>query len=426
MSWKKFIVWLLLSILLGTAGYAGWQYRFDVPGYSIVQEWFVPPLETRYKTLPISRGHLARTVTANGTLNPVVLVNVGTQVSGTVQKLHVDYNSRVEKDQILVELDPALSKAQVRQSEANMASARASLDLAKANAARMRTLFQKEFVSRQEWDQATQAVKSAQAQLALAQAQNDKDRTNLAYTIIRSPVSGVVVDRQVDVGQTVAANFQTPTLFRIAQNLSKMQIDANFAEADIGQIRVDQEARFTVDAFPNRSFQGTVQRIRLTPLIQQNVVTYDVVIAVENPELILMPGMTAYVRIVVAQRDNVLLIPNSALRFRPATKNTGKPDGSAPRKQGTPGEPGAGTRIDGSAHTKSGPQGESGSGTVHQLLNNALEPVRIGIGITDNRQTEMTSGKLQEGDLVVVEEARSGQDEKKSMPPHGGMRMRMF
>ncbi|MBF0424424.1 MAG: efflux RND transporter periplasmic adaptor subunit [Magnetococcales bacterium] len=393
MSWNKILLILITLGLAGLAAYAGRGY------------WLPVPADALYKTQPLARGALTRTVAANGTLNPVVLVNVGTQVSGTVLKLHVDFNSRVEKGQVLVEIDPATLQAQIRQSTASMASARAALDLAKANASRMQALFRQEFVSRQEWEQSVQAVKSAQAQFDLARAQSDKDHASLARSIIRSPVTGVVIDRQVDIGQTVAADFQTPVLFRIAQDLSRMQIDANFAEADIGQIHVGQKARFTVDAFPGRSFQGVVRQVRLIPVIQQNVVTYDVVIAVENPELLLMPGMTAYVHIVVAQRDDALLIPNAALRFRPSTPVSIP---AAPEvKQAE------------SAET----QGESRSGTVYRLINDRLTPVRVGVGITDNRQTEMTAGPLQAGDPVVVEELRPDQNDSKSLPAHGGMRM---
>src|SRR5438046_2280164 len=251
----------------------------------------------RYRTEVVRLGEITQTVSANGTLNPVVLVRVGTQVSGTVSKLHADFNDRVHEGEVLVELDDRLFRAQVHESEAKVGDARAALGLAGANEARMRQLHRQGFISQQELDQVEEAAKAARAQLALAQAQLEKDRTNLAYTVIRSPVSGVVVDRQVDVGQTVAASFQTPTLFLIAQDLSRMQIDTSFAEADIGSIRVGQPVHFKVDAFPDRSFQGTVKLIRLNPVTQQNVVTYDVVVAVDNPDEILLPGMTAYANI---------------------------------------------------------------------------------------------------------------------------------
>lgn len=356
--------------------------------------------EQKYRTAPAKTGEVTQTVSANGTLNPVVLVSVGTQVSGTVKKLHVDFNDRVKAGQILLELDPALLQAQVRQDEANRNSARAALELAAANETRSRTLFQQEFISRQEYDTAVQARKSSQAQVEQVTAQLARDHTNLNYAVIRSPVSGVVVDRTVDVGQTVAASFQTPTLFRIAQDLRKMQIDSNFAEADIGSIKVGQAVVFGVDAFPNRSFNASVRQVRLNATVQQNVVTYDVVVAVENPEEILRPGMTAYVNVIVAQRKSALLVPNAALRFRPETA----PEAAAPRRR---------------------PQEQRGDGaaaTVYVLSDSRLSPKAIRIGISDGRFTEIVSGELKDGDQVVVGAALGAGAEG----PPSTLRMRMF
>lgn len=353
--------------------------------------------EQQYKSEVVERGDVTKTVSANGTLNPVVLVNVGTQVSGTVKRLLADFNGKVQKGQVLAELDEALFMAQVRQSEANMQSASASLDLARINERRMRDLFQKEFVSQQELDQAVQALKAAEAQLALAKAQYQKDKTNLEYTVIRSPVSGVVVSREVDVGQTVAASFQTPTLFKIAQDLRKMQIDSSFAEADIGNIRVGQTVHFTVDAFPSKAFTGNVKQVRLNPATQQSVVTYDVVVAVSNSDQILMPGMTAYVNVVVAQRHDVLLIPNAALRFKPANVVVSRKN----------------------AREK---QREDPTATVYVLESTGLRAVNIVTGISDNRRTEVVSGDLKAGDRVVVGEAQANtSDQSRST-----FRMRMF
>ena len=385
--WVK-ITLILALIGLGAGGYLYWQKSHS------------PSLEERYKTQALEMGDIIQTVSANGTLNPVVLVNVGTQVSGTVKKLYVDFNDRVNKGQILAELDPALFQAQVSQSEANVSNAQASLELALANETRMRELFKQDYVSRQELDQSVQALKSARAQLALARAQLQKDRTNFDYSVIRSPVSGVVVSRVIDIGQTVAASFQTPTLFTIAQDLSKMQIDSSFAEADVGNIQVGQAVRFTVDAFPNRTFQGEVKQRRLNPTTLQNVVTYDVVVAVDNPEQILMPGMTAYVNITIAQRKNALLVPNTALRFKPVD--------AAPKK-----------REPRSKEENKKAQG----GTVYILENNKLKPVRISTGITDNKFTEIVSGDLKAGDQVVTEETISTQNAGDSP---GTMKMRMF
>ena len=361
--------------------------------------------EQRYKAHALARGDVTQTVSANGTLNPVTLVSVGTQVSGTVKKLHVDFNHQVKAGQVLAELDDAIYSAQVRQSEASMASAQASLQLARANETRMKSLFKEEYVSRQELDQAVQVREAAEAQARLARAQNDRDRANLGYSVIRSPVSGVVVDRSIDVGQTVAASFQTPTLFKIAQDLTQMQIYTTFAEADIGAIRVDQPVRFNVDAFPNRSFSGKVKQVRLNPTTQQNVVTYNVVVAVENPEQVLLPGMTAYVSIVVAQKKAVLLVPNTALRFKPTEtdkveKAGGKADGEA-AKSANGGRPGGQLGDGGEKREK---RRDAGSGTVHVLSEGRLKPLKISTGITDARFTEVVGGELKEGDRVITGE----------------------
>ncbi len=372
-------------------------------GYYFYQKKAAASPELRYKTQALAKGDVTQTVSANGTLNPVTLVSVGTQVSGTVKKLHVDFNDQVKAGQVLAELDDAIYSAQVRQSDASVASAQASLQLARANEARMKSLFQQEYVSRQELDQAVQAREAAEAQARLTRAQNDRDRANLGYSVIRSPVSGVVVDRQIDVGQTVAASFQTPTLFKIAQDLTQMQIYTTFAEADIGAIRVDQPVRFNVDAFPNRSFRGKVKQIRLNPTTQQNVVTYNVVVAVENPEQTLLPGMTAYVSIVVAQKKGVLLVPNTALRFKPAEAD--KADKAAEKPNGEPAKSANGSRTGG----QPGAGGErrrrdAGSGTVHVLEDGRLKAVKVSTGITDSRFTEVAGGELKEGDKVITGE----------------------
>jgi len=379
--------------------------------------------EQRYKLQTLEKGEVTQTVSANGTLNPVVLVSVGTQVSGTVKKLYVDFNDHVKKGQVLLELDDALVSATERQSAASVANAQASLELAQANEARIRQLFAQEFVSKQEFDQSRQALKSAQAQLALARAQNERDRANLNFTIIRSPVDGVVIDRVVDLGQTVAASFQTPVLIKIAQDLSEMRIDTSFAEADIGNLREGQKAKFTVDAFPNRSFVGDVQQIRLNPTNQQNVVTYNVRINVANPEQVLLPGMTAYVNIAVAQRHDVLLVPNAALRFKPADAADKKPEnGAKPASTAAmpTGSDGGGVAGKGGGDKK-GKKRDSQSGTVYVLAGEEIKPVSVQLGITDNRNTEIVSGDLQAGDRVITGENTNGNGPGK--PSSVGMRM---
>lgn len=407
---NKFFLGALLLALAGGAWWA-WQGR---NGESAAE---------RYRTDVVAKGDVTQIVSANGTLNPVVLVSVGTQVSGTVKKLYVNYNTRVKAGQVLAELDDALNAAQMAQSSANLASSQASLELAKANEARMQALFTQEYVSRQELDQSVQALKAARASVALSMAQLQKDRTNLGYAVIRSPVSGVVVDRTVDVGQTVAASFQTPTLFKIAQDLGKMQIDSSFAEADVGQIREGMPVRFRVDAFPNREFQGTVRMVRLNPTTLQNVVTYDVVVGVDNPELILLPGMTAYVNIQTAQKKDALLIPNAALRFKLNGKSgTSGRQGAAGSK--TPPKSGDREKAKGTAKGEAKSEGkpEGTRGQVHVLdAQGQPKPVNLRTGITDNRYTEVLSGELKPGDQVVVEDTRPAPAPSPSQ--HGGPRL---
>jgi HlyD family secretion protein len=367
---------IVALVVLAVAAGAAWRFwpRND------------PNAPGAWQTLAVEKGSLTQVVAANGTLNPVVLVNVGTQVSGIVKKLHVDFNDPVKAGQVLLELDPSLLVAQLEQSKANLGSAEASLALAQANAARSDELFAQEYVSRQEHDQSVQGLRAAEAALMAARAQVARDRTNVDYATIRSPVNGVVVSRQVDEGQTVAASFQTPTLFSIAQDLAKMRILANVAEADIGSVRSGQKVTFTVDAFPDRSFDGSVDQVRLNPTTQQNVVTYTVVIDADNPDHRLIPGMTAYVSIVAAHKDDVVKVPNAALRFRPASGATVlKPDPAATPAPGA--RPAEGLR-----------------GTVYQSTPDGLKPVALKLGISDGSFTEALATSLRPGDAVVTED----------------------
>ncbi|NCT66203.1 MAG: efflux RND transporter periplasmic adaptor subunit [Rhodanobacteraceae bacterium] len=337
---------------------------------------------------------ITQTISANGTLNPVTLVNVGTQVSGTVQTLHADFNDHVVAGQVLLELDPAILRALVEQSEGNLANARAVLELATANEARARAIYARSFISRQDYQQTLEALHVAQAQVRIAQAQLDQNRANLRYAVIRSPVSGVVVERTVDIGQTVAASFQTPTLFRIAKDLKDMQIDSSFAEADIGQIRPGQAVTFTVDAFPGRVFHAAVRQVRLNPTSQQNVVTYDVVVGVQNPDEALMPGMTAYVNVAVAHREKVLAVPVSALRFKP--------------------------REEAAATSGAAPAG--GGSVIYVVSGGQLQKRTIVVGISDGRRVEVVSGDLVAGERVVVGEAAPASPGQ----GQGTLRVRMF
>ena len=349
--------------------------------------------EDLYRLERVTLGDIEQNVTANGTINPVAMVNVGTQVSGLVKNIYADFNDQVKQGQILLELEDNLFKAQIEQSRGNVKNCEASVELAKANEARMRSLFEKEYVSKQDLDQAVQALKSSEALLMSAKAKLSLDQTNYGYSIIKSPVSGIVIDRVVDVGQTVAASLQTPILFKIAKDLSKMEIDTSFAEADIAKIQVGQSVKFSVDAYPNRTFEGAVKQIRLNPVNTANVVTYNIVILVENQEGVLLPGMTAYVTINFARHEKVLLVPNAALRYQPknenlsliAKKNEVSRDGDKIKKEGY------------------------GVGKIYALRDNKPFMIRVNTGITNGKLTEVMSSEIKENDLIISGDLMSDQ-----------------
>jgi HlyD family secretion protein len=332
----------------------------------------------RYRTETVDRGDITQTVSANGTLNPVTLVSVGTQVSGTVKKLYTDFNDHVKEGQVLLVLDDALLKAALTQDEANLKAAESAQRVADSNRDRVRELAKEGFVSQQEMDTAEQGSQDAQAKVTQLRAAVDKDRANIGYSVIRSPVSGVVVSRSVDEGQTVAASFNTPELFKIAKDLREMQIDAYFAEADVGQVKVGMPVSFRVDAFPNERFNGVVKQIRLSPKTDSNVVTYDVVIGVSNPDERLLPGMTAYVDVSVASRQDVLRLPNAALRFHP--------------------EQAAGKAAGGDAATAQRSKKKAAGTTVYVPgADGTPQAVQVKTGVADRRFTEILSGPLREG-----------------------------
>ena len=397
---RRHLLQLAVFVLLAGGAIGGW--RLWVKSTQL-------PLDESYQLEEVGYGELTQTVTASGTLNPVTLVNVGTQVSGTVKRLYADFNDRVKAGQLLLELDPTTLQAAVEQSEGELASAQAELRLAQSDEVRLRPLFEQEYVSRQEMDKAVQAREAAEAKVRVARGKLERDRANLDYSRIRSPVSGVVVSRQVDVGQTVAASFQTPTLFQIAQDLSRMQINTSVAEADIGRITLGQAVHFTVDAFPGRQLEAKVRQVRLNPTTQQNVVTYNVVVAVNNPELILLPGMTAYVRFIVERRDRALLVPNAALRFRPedAVGRARENSGGQMRSAGAPRER----------------RGVASGGRVYVVRGDALVPAAVQTGISDGRYTEVTGGELKAGDKVVAQEKLPAAD---SAGPQQPFRIRAF
>src|SRR5436309_3215741 len=299
---KRFLPWVVLIVALLIVA-------------SVVRQCRNAVAQT-FQTATITRGPITQAVTATGTLNPVVNVQVGSQVSGNIQKLFVDFNSAVKAGQMVAQIDPALFQATVTQAEGDLASAQAALELAKLNATRTEELFAKKTSSKADLDQAVANLHQAEANVKIKQGALDKAKADLDHCTITSPIDGVVISRSVDVGQTVAASLQAPVIFQIANDLTKMQIDANVAEADVGVLEVGQDVDFTVDAFPMRTFHGKVVQVRNAPITVQNVVTYDTVIGVSNPDLKLKPGMTANVSIVVAHKDNVLQIKNAALRYR--------------------------------------------------------------------------------------------------------------
>ena len=365
---KKLITLLALAALAG----GGWYYfsgqKSDAP---------------QYQTAPIARGGLTQAVTATGTLNPVLNVQVGSQISGNIQKLFADFNTPVKEGQVIAQLDPAIYQAAVHQAEGELANAQAALELARLTAKRNQDLAEKKISPQSELDSAIAALHQAEAMLAIKQAALERAKVDLNRCTITAPIDGIVISRAVDVGQTVAASLQAPIIFTIANDLRKMQIDANVAEADVGNVTVGQDVEFTVDAFPYLPFRGKVAQVRNAPITVQNVVTYDTVIEVGNDELKLKPGMTANVSISIAQRESVVKLPNAALRFRP-------PD--AP-KSGPPATPrkGGGTRE----------RAPSPGRSVYVLRDGKPEPVQVKLGISDGIFTEVIEG-LKENDIIVT------------------------
>src|SRR6266850_172349 len=290
-----------------------------------------------YQTANVTRGPITQAVTATGTLDPVLNVQVGSQVSGNISKLFADFNSQVKAGQVVAQIDPALFQAAVTQAEGDVASAQAALELARLNAKRTQDLFTRKTSSQADLDQATANLHQGEANVKIKQGALDKAKADLEHCAITSPIDGVVISRSVDVGQTVAASLQAPVIFAIANDLTKMQIDSNVAEADVGVVKIDQNVDFTVDAFPMQTFHGKVVQVRNAPITVQNVVTYDTVIGVSNPDLKLKPGMTANVSIVIAHKDDVLQIKNAALRYRPPDATPVETKRTSTSRPGRPG-----------------------------------------------------------------------------------------
>jgi HlyD family secretion protein len=339
----------------------------------------------RYVTVPVAKGAVIRTVTATGTVNPELTIIVGAAVSGIIKELNCDYNTKVKKGQVCAKIDPRPYQSVVDENKANLAVAKAQLEKDKANLTyaklalgRAATLLPTHAVSQDAYDSAKSTYDQAQAQITFdeatvqqRQASLDAAQVNLDYADIVSPVDGTVVSRNVTMGQTVASSFQTPTLFLIATDLAKMEVDANVSESDIGGIKPGNKATFTVDAYAKRTFEGTVSQVRQSPQTVQNVVTYDIVIGVDNSDMALLPGMTAASRIVVDQRDDVIRVPNQALRYIPRS-------------------------AAGAAH--------SDHAQLWLLRDGQPTAVAVVAGLDDDNFTEIASGDVKPGDLVITAE----------------------
>ncbi len=380
--WK--LGWRLLAVAVLIVAVAAWFFRGGSSG-------------AQYVTAAASQGEIVQAVTATGTVNPVVTVQVGSYVSGPIVQMLCDFNTQVKKGQLCAKIDPRTYQNTLDQAQANLANAnaqlqkdKATLEYAKITYQRDAKLLDENVISNDTLDSAKSTFHAAEAQVGVdsaaimqQQAAVKAAEVSLGYTSIISPVDGTVVSRNVDLGQTVAASFQTPTLFLIAQDLTKMQVDTNVSESDVGPVHFGQKAGFTVDAFPDRTFWGEVAQVRQSPITVQNVVTYDVVIAVSNPELLLKPGMTANAHIVIAERDQALRVPLQALRFSPE-----------------------GTRTGEHPHSRGG--NAQSNRNAHVWVSDGGKPRKVDVvrGLDDGNMVEIVSGDLHSGDQVVIDETR--------------------
>lgn len=363
----------------------------------------------QYKTEKADRGNITMTVTATGTLSAVTTVQVGSQVSGVISRLYADFNSHVTKGQLLAELDPTPFQAQVEQRQADVTKAKVTTANAKITYERQRRLAASGLAAQADLDAARAQYDEANAGVAQAEAALRQAETNLHYTKIVSPIDGVVIDRAYDVGQTVAASFQAPTLFQIAQDLRKMQVQADVDQSDIGRVQVGQPARFTVDSYPDREFRGRISQIRLNATVSQNVVTYPVMIEVDNPDETLKPKTTANVTIDVATVADVLRIPNAALRFKPDNAKTGGAAATAStsttsteRAASDMGERRRGMGGAGGAFAHGGGKNRGGQNIYILLPENKIKAVWIRPGITDGHFTQVVAGDVNVGDNVII------------------------
>lgn len=402
MKGKRIFLLVIAILVLAGTGYGFWR-------------WGNSPKESSYVTVPVQRGNVTQVVSSTGTLQAVVTVLVGSQVSGTIDKLFADFNSKVKAGQVVAQLNQDKFKAAVDQARANLLAAQSNFEKAKVTVSdslrtleRNRELRKRDIMAQSELDAAQTAYDAAvaqlevnKAQIAQAQAALNQASVDLNNTVIHSPVDGIVISRSVDVGQTVAASLQAPTLFTIANDLAKMEVHTNVDEADVGNVTEGQEVTFTVDAFPARRFRGRVHQVRNAPMVVQNVVTYDAVVRIDNKELLLKPGMTANVQFLVNRREDVLTIPNMAIRFKPADQKNEAQE--LLRQEQSRAAPTVGARK-----TSRSPGGAGGGGrggrriSIYLLRNGQAEPVEVQLGITDGSKTELRDGELKENDPVII------------------------
>jgi HlyD family secretion protein len=438
---KPLPIVLGLVVLVG-GGIGVWKWRQHAAASAV----------PRYDTVAVDRGPIVAKVTATGTLSALVTVQVGTQVSGRIKEIKVDFNSPVKKGQVIAKIEPALFAAALESARANYLAAQGTVTKLEAQAEnaklqydRAQALFERKAIAQADLDTARATMRAAngdvtasrgnmeQAKASLHQAQ-----VNLDYTTIVSPTTGVVIARSVDVGQTVAASLSAPTLFLIAEDLTKMQVDTSVAEADIGKLKPDMDATFTVDAYPSRQFKGKIRQIRNAPQTLQNVVTYDAVIDVSNPGLELRPGMTANVTFIYDHRDSALRVANAALRFQPPAELAraawgGGAGGSGGMKKGGGPAEGGGRRGGGGPPGGGGPGGGRHAGgetpdrrTLWLLRGPTPTPVRVRAGVSDGTNTEIEAAELHEGDRVVTDAEMPGGGDGKSGPAGAGAFRRMF
>lgn len=409
MKGKRIFSLVIAILVLAGTGYGFWR-------------WGNSPKESPYVTVPAQRGNVTQVVSSTGTLQAVVTVLVGSQISGTIDKLFADFNTKVKAGQVVAQLNQDKFKAAVDQARANLLAAESNLAKAKVSVVdaqrtleRNRELRKRDLMPQSELDAAQTAYDASLAQLevnkaqsAQAQAGLNQAMVDLNNTVIRSPVDGIVISRNVDVGQTVAASLQAPTLFTIANDLAKMEVHTNVDEADVGNVTEGQEVTFTVDAFPARRFRGRVHQVRNAPTVVQNVVTYDAVVRIDNKELLLKPGMTANVQFLVNRQENVLTIPNMAIRFKPPDQKNEAQE--LLRQEQSRAAPTVGAKR--TSRSPGGASGGEGRGgrriSIYLLKNGKSEPVEVQLGITDGSKTEVREGELKENDPVIIGVASAG------------------